>query len=73
MLPAATPAVLRIYDASGRLARTLDDGARPRAAGEHLATWDGRDDLGRPLPAGVYLCRLQAGGRSASGKLILLK
>jgi hypothetical protein len=42
-----------VYDASGRLVRALLD--RPLAAGAHRMSWDGHDDRGRPLAAGVYL------------------
>jgi photosystem II stability/assembly factor-like uncharacterized protein len=44
----------RAYDATGRLVRTL------RADGPTLS-WDGRDETGAKLPAGVYLVRTQTG------------
>jgi len=62
---------LAIHDVSGRLVRTLVDGPLP--AGEHEARWDGRDARGERVASGVYLCRLQAGGYRAAGKLILLE
>jgi hypothetical protein len=33
---------------------------RSRAAGVNVATWEGRDPQGRPLPPGVYLVEVQA-------------
>jgi hypothetical protein len=43
-----------IYDTSGKvLLRTLWSN-EVRAAGTHLAFWDGRDDLGKVLPEGSY-------------------
>ncbi len=60
---------VRIYDASGRLIRTLASG--PLAAGEHALTWDGRGADGRPAARGIYLCRIQAPGGSATQKLVL--
>lgn len=57
---AAGPADLGVFDASGRLVRRLWSGALP--AGSHARAWDGADDAGRPLPPGVYLARLRAGG-----------
>jgi len=67
----AGPVSLRIHDLAGRLVRDLvrDD----RAAGSHTATWNGRDDRGRSLPAGVYLARLVAGGEASTAKLVLAK
>ena len=56
---------LRIYDVSGRSVRELWRGEA--GAGEHPIAWDGRDDLGRGAPSGVYIVRLTAaeGVRSA--------
>jgi hypothetical protein len=32
--------------------------------------FDGRDDRGRPLPAGVYLCRFASGGAMVTRKIV---
>lgn len=50
---------LTIYDLAGRRVRTLSQGQIP--AGDHLLRWDGRDQGGRALAAGVYFARLRAG------------
>jgi len=50
---------LRLYDAAGRRVRTLVEGSR--SAGRHEVAWDGRDDAGRALAAGLYFCRLASG------------
>jgi len=55
------PVEIAVYDVVGRRVRTLAVGSRDR--GEHEVTWDGRDATGRPVPAGVYLYRLQVGER----------
>jgi len=70
----ATPEVvtLRVYDASGRLVRTLLDDA-PYGTGTHDAVWRGRDDDGRTVAAGVYLYRLQAGPYSETKRMVLVK
>lgn len=71
-LERAGAARLRIHDAAGRLVRTLRDGeALP--AGRHEAAWEGLDDAGRPVAAGVYHCRLESGGQVASRRLTLVK
>jgi len=62
---------LSIHDAQGRLLRCLVDAWQE--AGTHSATWDGRDDRGRPLPSGVYFARLSAAGEVRGQQLILLK
>ncbi|HYM82422.1 MAG TPA: metallophosphoesterase [Candidatus Limnocylindria bacterium] len=56
-LSAPGPARLQVLDALGRRVRTLAEG--PRTAGRHDLTWDGRDDRGEPLGAGVYFAVLE--------------
>ncbi len=67
----ASDARLTVYDASGRHVRTLVDG--PMAAGSHAVQWDGRDDSGRDVGAGVYFYNLVAGSFEQSRRLQLLK
>lgn len=47
---------LSIYDVRGRLVRSVTD--RTLEAGVHGLVWDGRDDQGRGVAAGLYLARL---------------
>ena len=70
-LPREARAVLTIYDALGRPLRLLVDTALP--AGLHTYGWDGRDDQGREVASGVYLCRLRAGEFGAAKRLVLLR
>ena len=50
---------LEVLDVSGRRVRRVISGwVEP---GERRLAWDGRDDGGALLPAGVYLGRLRAG------------
>lgn len=70
-LPAAGAIALKIYDASGRLLRTLVEGEAP--AGPASRVWDGRDDAGRQVPAGIYFYRLQAGGEVLTRKLLVIR
>ncbi len=53
---------VEIFDVSGRRVRKLVDGAIP--AGSHVTTWDGRDDEGAVLGAGLYFVRGQVAGQS---------
>jgi len=63
---------LAIFDARGRCLRVLADGGL--GAGAHSYRWDGRDDAGRPAPAGCYFARLQGeDGAGVSRKLVLLR
>lgn len=61
---------LAIYNLRGELVRELVDQSLP--TGEHAVRWDGRDVRGRPVAAGVYLYRLQAGKVAEVRKLTLI-
>lgn len=62
---------LQIYDASGRLVRTLVDGYEP--SGTRTVTWDGRDDEGQPMASGIYFSRMTAPEFSETTKMLMLK
>lgn len=46
---------LQVFDAAGRLVRSLDIGSAPDDIVVH---WDGFDDFGRSVPAGIYYGRI---------------
>src|SRR5262249_56421379 len=50
------PAALEVFSADGRRVRSVAHGVRD--AGEYRLEWNGADDAGRPLAAGVYYARL---------------
>jgi len=61
---------LAIYNMLGQRVRVIDSGLRmPRL---HQVPWDGRDDSGFALAAGVYLYRLQAGGEVLTRKMLMV-
>jgi photosystem II stability/assembly factor-like uncharacterized protein len=68
-LPRAMPARLVVYDVAGRAVRTLVNGVQ--AAGQRHVTWDGTDASGSRVGRGVYLYRLDAGGKSQTRKMLL--
>ena len=70
-LPEATPCAISVYDVRGRKLVTLGRGTE--SAGHHVAHWDGRDAHGHPLPAGVYLVRLELPGHSESRKAVIAR
>jgi len=61
---------VRVYDLGGRLVRTLIDGmADP---GVHELAWDGRSDRGMAA-AGIYFCRVEVQGSSATTKMVMAR
>jgi hypothetical protein len=63
---------LRVFDARGRLVKTLIDSDRATAR-QYLIRWDGRDDAGHPAAAGIYFYRLRAAGRELVRRLVLVR
>ncbi len=57
-----------IRDASGRLVRNLV--LHREATGSSIALWDGADESGRRMPAGVYYCRVTSSGHASSVKVV---
>ena len=65
------PVRLVIFDDQGRVLRRLINGIR--GAGRQRIVWDGLDGAGGVVPSGSYFYRLDAGSKSATRKLIILK
>ena len=70
-LPRAVEVRLAIYDASGRIIRTLVDEAMP--AGNHAIEWDGKDNAGRSVSTGVFFYQMTAGDFASQKRMTLLK
>jgi len=73
--PEGSEVVMEIFDLQGRVIRTLAEGEytgrnetpdhyRDDFFVEGIKGWDGRDELRRLVPAGVYVCRLEARDRA---------
>ncbi len=62
---------LRVFNAIGMPVRTLV--GSQLAAGTYTIEWDGHDDIGAPLPSGVYLYMLRAGNDHLERKMILAR
>jgi hypothetical protein len=70
-LPQEESVHVRLYDATGRLTRTLVDGTFP--AGRHERAWDATDDAGRRIAAGVYFVVVDAGAHRARQKIVVAR
>ncbi|TMQ70121.1 MAG: hypothetical protein E6K80_09540 [Candidatus Eisenbacteria bacterium] len=70
-LPGAAHVSLAVFDQQGRRVRQLVEGRVE--AGEHVASWDGRDTAGRQVPTALYFYRLDVEGRRLSGKVFALR
>lgn len=66
-----SPVRADLCDAAGRKVRSLLAGALP--PGTHQVYWNGTDDGGMPLPAGIYFCRFLVDGTVLTRKLVLTR
>jgi hypothetical protein len=67
-LPVISHVELRIFNLLGAEVRRLVDGAQ--AAGTHKTFWEGRDERGGTLPAGIYFYRMEATPQRFNGEKI---
>jgi hypothetical protein len=65
------PVSLRVYDARGRIVRTLVE--RVDGPGTYSVAWDGADNGGTPVASGVYFYRLEWSDRAITTRAVLLK
>jgi hypothetical protein len=70
-LSAPSPVSLKVYNITGQVVKVL--ASEPKKAGTYQAVWDGRDERGRAVPAGVYLIRLEAGEHREMSKVVLIR
>ncbi|MBH30668.1 MAG: hypothetical protein CMG71_01600 [Candidatus Marinimicrobia bacterium] len=59
---------LVIYDVLGKHIKTLFN--QSQNAGNKIAVWDGTNEFGRPMNAGVYLYQIGAGKFSQTRKIL---
>jgi hypothetical protein len=70
-LPGPSLVEIKVYNIQGQQVRVLASENKP--AGSHAVIWDGCDQAGRAVSAGVYLYRLNAAGQSRTGKLAIIR
>ena len=71
-VPESGEVSLVIYSLAGQVVKTLIRG-RTLKAGIYDVFWEGRDEQGRPVAAGVYFYRLRAGDKAIVRKMTLLR
>ena len=62
---------ITIYDVRGTHIRSLFN--KDQSTGKYLVKWDGRNDRGEEVSAGMYIYSLQSNDRIQSKKMILLR
>jgi hypothetical protein len=62
---------MRIVDVLGRRVKLLFD--ENKTYGSYSAEWDGRDEHGKPVSSGVYVCELKADSQTLTKKMSLVR
>jgi flagellar hook assembly protein FlgD len=62
--PSSYQVQVQVYNLNGQRVRGLANATY--ASGSYALTWDGRDDAGRRLAPGLYICRLAVHGPQGS-------
>ncbi len=70
-LSATGPVALQVFDAGGRLVRTLVEGTL--AAGFHTTSWSGETDAGRSAASGIYFYRLKTAQGTLQRSMVLMR
>jgi hypothetical protein len=66
--PSSSTARVVVFDATGRLVRRAWEGGLDGR--EVAVTWDGKDESGHAVPAGIYLARVESTAGQALGRLV---
>lgn len=59
---------VEVYDLSGKIIRNIFNGIM--RSGRHTTSWDGRDEHGVEMPAGIYIIKCQVGEYQETKQLI---
>jgi len=62
---------LELFDLAGRRVRTLAEGSRP--AGTHVEAWDGRNERGTSVGAGIYFLRLVTPASTHHARVVVVR
>jgi flagellar hook assembly protein FlgD len=69
-LPVGGSYELTVFDVAGRRVTSFRGVG---STGPNAVNWDGRDEAGANLGSGVYYYTLQVGGKTATGKMVMVK
>ncbi len=62
---------LNVYNVKGQLVKTLVNSTK--SAGLNEVVWNGDDNAGKKVSSGLYLYKLENGGRSEMKKMVIMK
>jgi photosystem II stability/assembly factor-like uncharacterized protein len=72
-LPADSKAELSIYDIAGRRVKSYPFATTQTVQGRQVVRWDGKDETGKQVPAGVYFYQLRTKELTETKKLVKIQ
>jgi hypothetical protein len=70
-IPKTGSVEIKIFDINGQLVRKLIN--EQQTAGVYKINWDSKNDAGRTIASGVYICQVKYNSSLLAKKLLLLK
>jgi len=70
-IPKAGNVEMKIFDINGQLIRNLAN--EQKAAGVYNTNWDSKNDAGRTVASGIYICQVKYNSSLLTKKMLLLK
>ena len=70
-IPGKSEINLSIFNIYGQIVKTVESGSI--SGGSHINHWDGTDQFGKEVSAGLYFLRLQVNDESTVRKVVLIK
>ena len=64
---------MRVFNAAGRLVKTLVQNEAEVLPTVRVAKWDGRDEKGRRVSSGIYYYRLTVSGKNITRRMVVLR
>ncbi len=71
MVAAESPVALTVFNVNGERVRSLVQ--ETQGPGIYTANWNGKDDAGRTVAAGVYFCRVRIADYESVKKMMMIK
>jgi hypothetical protein len=70
-LPHSTTVDITVFDVSGRMVKTIYSGKL--AQGRHAFTWNGKNNIGKPVASSIYFIRIEADKTLITRKVIFVR
>ena len=70
-VPRPEHVIVKIYNIKGEEITTLIN--EQRNAGDYQILWDGKDQLGKSMPTGIYICQIRSQSATENARMLLIR